>query len=50
MRSVNLRRVNRSLRNPQKGLVSWVHKSDEIALATKPQVFFPTCELDDWAG
>jgi hypothetical protein len=48
LRSVNLRRVNRSLRNPRKGLVRWVHESDEVALATtKPRV---TRELDDWAG
>jgi hypothetical protein len=26
------------------------HKSDEVVLATKPRVFFPTCELDDWAS
>jgi len=31
LRSVNLRRVNRSLRNPRKGFVRWVHESDEVA-------------------
>ena len=29
---VNLRRVNRSLRNPQKGFVRWVHESDVVDL------------------
>lgn len=35
LRSVNLRRVNRSLRNPRKGC-RWVHESDEVALTTEP--------------
>ena len=38
LRSVNLRRVNRSLRNPER-LVRWVHESDEVALTTEPCVF-----------
>lgn len=29
LRSVNLRRVNRSLRKARKGLVRWVYESDE---------------------
>ena len=37
LRSVNLCRVNRSLRNPRKGLTRRVHKRDEVALATKPR-------------
>lgn len=35
LRSVNLRRVNRSLRKPLQG-VRWVHESDEVALTTEP--------------
>ncbi len=35
LRSVHLRRVNRSLRNPRKGC-RWVHESDEVALTTEP--------------
>lgn len=38
LRSVNLRRVNRSLRKPRKGLIRWVHESDEVALTTKPSL------------
>jgi hypothetical protein len=37
LRSVNLRRVNRSLRNPRSwAAVRWVHESDEVALTTEP--------------
>lgn len=36
LRSVNLRRVNRSLRNPERAAVRWVHESDEVALTTEP--------------
>ncbi|RCV18611.1 hypothetical protein SETIT_3G315400v2 [Setaria italica] len=36
LRSVNLRRANRSLRNPKRAAVRWVHESDEFVLTTEP--------------
>ncbi|KAJ6813137.1 hypothetical protein M6B38_371830 [Iris pallida] len=36
LRSVNLRRVNRSQGTPERVVVRWVHESDEVALTTEP--------------
>jgi hypothetical protein len=48
LRSVNLHRVNRSLRNRRKGVVRWVHESDKVALTIEPCLDRQS-ELDDRA-